>query len=144
MLCFPIGHVTHLPLPVDEKLGVIAPGACPGLPTRVVRHGTKERDAIEALALQQDLGVRRALLNQVFRREPLPWLQGGMDGGHQVIIGWRGGGGLDIDHSRWGRWITGFRAMHLRAEPLHRGSCTPTLRSIGAARKPAPRPLSAH
>src|SRR5262245_47408432 len=47
----------HLPLPVDEKLGFIEPRACSGLPTRVVRHGTNERDTIEAMALYRDLGV---------------------------------------------------------------------------------------
>src|SRR5919202_1761417 len=44
-------------LPVNEKLGFIEPCACPGLPTGIVRHRPNERDAREALALHQDLGV---------------------------------------------------------------------------------------
>src|SRR2546426_2726570 len=36
-----------------------------------------------------------------------------------VIIGRRGWGCLDVHNQMWCRWITGFREMHLIADPLH-------------------------
>src|SRR4029077_15028208 len=47
-------------------------------------------------------------------------LQGGMDGGKHMIIGRGSGGGRDIDNQMRSRGVTGFREMHLVADPLHR------------------------
>src|SRR5215211_2722725 len=46
-----------------------------------------------------------------------------MDSGQHMIIGRRGGGGLDIHNQMGGRWVTGFREMDLVADPLHRALC---------------------
>jgi hypothetical protein len=56
-------------VPVNQKLGFIEPRARPGLPTGVVRYGAEERDAIGTLALDQDLRVRIALIDQVLGGE---------------------------------------------------------------------------
>src|SRR5262245_65412001 len=43
-----------------------------------------------------------------------------MDGGKHMIIGRCSGGRLDIDNQMRSRGVTGFREMHLVADPLHR------------------------
>src|SRR5262245_12225907 len=43
-----------------------------------------------------------------------------MDSGQHLIIGRRGGSGLDMHKQMGGRWVTGFRKMDLGADPLHR------------------------
>jgi hypothetical protein len=94
------GAGDDLPLPVNEKLRFVEPRARSRLPTGIVSHGAEERDAVGALTVHQDLGVRIALLDQVFRRQQPPRLQGRMESGQHLIIGRRGGGGLDIDTER--------------------------------------------
>ena len=59
LLAHRAGH--DLALPIDPKLRFVKASPLAGLPTRVVGDGTKERDAIRLLALDQNLQVRIAL-----------------------------------------------------------------------------------
>ena len=61
------GH--HLPVPVDDEVPLVEALAGAGLPTRIVGDRPDDRHAILALARDEDMSIRVALVDKVVPRE---------------------------------------------------------------------------
>src|SRR6516162_5781698 len=71
------GH--DLPLPVDLEAPLVEALAGPGLPARVLGHRAHDGHVVLPPAVDQDLGVGIALVDQVLSREAIVLLQRLMD-----------------------------------------------------------------
>ena len=66
------GGTGHLLLrPVNDKTRPIESLAGAGLPARIISDGSQQLDAIPLLAVEQCLGIRVALVDQMFGRQQI-------------------------------------------------------------------------
>src|SRR5262249_25490913 len=79
----------NLPLPVDLEAPLVEALAGPGLPARVLGHRADDGHTIVPLAIDQDVGVGIALVDQVLTREPIVALQRLANHLDHVVVGGR-------------------------------------------------------
>src|SRR5512135_367913 len=111
------GH--DLPLPVDLEAPLVEARAGASLPARVLGYRADDGHAVLALAVDQDLGVGVALVDQVLTREQIALLLRLMHLVDHVVVWCRRRRRLDVDDQMRPVLIAGRGEVHLVTHPFH-------------------------